>query len=243
MADTDQSVVEELVGNAHGNLARVRELLDVHPAALNLRAPVGAKETAIEAATQMGNKPIIELLIARGAPVDFFTACVLGRIDDVKAELAGDPSRVNARGVRSSGALLCRDRRRAGNSEALTGSGADVNARSESAAPIHGAVMGGAIDGAPAAGARRRSIAARLQRSRRPPACRRDGTPRPRRVISSVLGSFRQALRHFRMRDWRVLVPAAWTQDDQHHQQSRCDARGGDAERELIAAGRALESA
>ena len=38
MTDTDQSVVEELVGNAHGNLARVRELLDVHPAALNLRA-------------------------------------------------------------------------------------------------------------------------------------------------------------------------------------------------------------
>src|SRR5258706_16320372 len=97
MTDADQSVVEELVGNAHGNFARVRELLDLHPAALNLRAPWN--ETAIEAATQMGDKPIIELLIARGAPVDFFTACVLGRIHEVEAELEAEPSRVNARGV------------------------------------------------------------------------------------------------------------------------------------------------
>ncbi|MEA2654890.1 MAG: hypothetical protein QOI23_255, partial [Chloroflexota bacterium] len=74
MADVDQSVVEELVGNAHGNIARVRELLDANPAALNQRAPWN--ETAVEAATQMGDKAIIELLIGRGAPVDLFTASV-----------------------------------------------------------------------------------------------------------------------------------------------------------------------
>lgn len=142
MTDSDQSVVEELVGNAHGNLARVRELLDVHPAALNLRAPWN--ETAIEAATQMGNKPIIELLIARGAPVDFFTACVLGRMDEVKAELEHDPSRANARGVHELPALYFAAI--GGELEVakrLLEGGADVNARSESAAPIHGAVMGG----------------------------------------------------------------------------------------------------
>jgi ankyrin repeat protein len=145
MADADQSVVEELVGNAHGNLARVRELLDVHPAALNLKAPWN--ETAIEAATQMGDKPIIELLIARGAPVDFFTACVLGRMDDVKAELEADPSRVNARGVHDLPALyfaaiggdLAIAKR-------LLEAGANVNAKAESAAPIHGAVMGGSAE-------------------------------------------------------------------------------------------------
>jgi hypothetical protein len=76
MPDIEAGVVEDLVGNAHGNLARVRELLDAHPEALNLRAPWN--ETAIEAATQMGNQPILDFLIARGAPVDFFTACVLG---------------------------------------------------------------------------------------------------------------------------------------------------------------------
>ena len=142
MTDVAQSVVEELVGNAHGNLARVRELLDVHPAALNLRAPWN--ETAIEAATQMGDKPIIELLIGRGAPVDFFTACVLGRMDDVKAELDADPSRVNARGVHDLPALyfaaIGGDLEIA---KRLLELGADVNAKAESAAPIHGAVMGG----------------------------------------------------------------------------------------------------
>ena len=142
MTDTDQSVVEELVGNAHGNLPRVRELLDVHPAALNLKAPWN--ETAIEAATQMGDKPIIELLIGRGAPVDFFTACVLGRMDDVKAELEADPSRVNARGVHDLPALyfaaIGGDLEIA---KRLLEGGADVNAKAEAAAPIHGAVMGG----------------------------------------------------------------------------------------------------
>ena len=142
MTGADQSVVEELVGNAHGNLGRVRELLDVHPAALNLRAPWN--ETAIEAATQMGDKAIIELLIARGAPVDFFTALVLGRIKDVKAELEGDPSRANARGVHDLPALYFAA---IGGDLAvarwLLDGGADVNAKSESAAPIHGAVMGG----------------------------------------------------------------------------------------------------
>jgi hypothetical protein len=142
MTGPDQSVVEELVGNAHGNIARVRELLDVHPAALNLRAPWN--ESAIEAATQMGDKPIIELLIARGAPVDFFTACVLGRMDDVQAELEAEPSRANARGVHDLPALYFAAI--GGDIEIakrLLEAGADVNAKAEAAAPIHGAVMGG----------------------------------------------------------------------------------------------------
>jgi ankyrin repeat protein len=145
MTDAEQPVVEELVGNAHGNLARVRELLDLNPAALNLRAPWN--ETAIEAAAQMGNKSILELLIERGAPVDFFTACVLGRMEDVQAELEADPSRVNARGVHDLPALyfaaIGGDRAIA---ELLLEGGADVNAKAESAAPIHGAVMGGSAE-------------------------------------------------------------------------------------------------
>src|SRR5882672_4413324 len=97
MSEVIQAVVQELVGNAHGNLVRVRELPDANPAALNLRAPWN--ETAAEAATQMGNRPILDLLIARGTPVDFFTASVLGRVEQVAAELAHDSSRANARGV------------------------------------------------------------------------------------------------------------------------------------------------
>jgi ankyrin repeat protein len=145
MSEVEQAVVEELVGNAHGNLFRVRELLDAHPAALNARAPWN--ETAVEAATQMGNKPIIELLVGRGAPVDFFTACVLGRTEQVDADLATDPNRAAARGVHDLPALYFAAI--GGNiaiAERLLGAGADVNARAEAAAPIHGAVMGGSVE-------------------------------------------------------------------------------------------------
>jgi ankyrin repeat protein len=145
MYEVEAAVVEDLVGNAHGNLARVRELLDAHPDALNRRAPWN--ETAIEAATQMGDKPILDFLIARGAPVDFFTACVLGRVDDVAAELAVDSSRAGARGVHDLPALYFAA---IGGSiavaESLLAVGADVNQRAESAAPIHGAVMGGSAE-------------------------------------------------------------------------------------------------
>ena len=145
MPDVTQAVVDELVGNAHGNIARVRELLDSHPAALNRRAPWN--ETAVEAATQMGNKPILELLIGRGAPVDFFTACVLGRVEQVAAEVTHDPGRANARGVHDLPALYFAG---IGGSlaiaELLLAAGAEINARAEAAAPIHGAVMGGSAD-------------------------------------------------------------------------------------------------
>jgi uncharacterized protein len=142
MPEVEQAVVDELVGNAHGNLARVRELLDAHPEALNTSATW--KETAVEAATQVGNRPILDLLIARGAPVDFFTACMLGRVDQVEAELATDPARANARGVHDLPALYFAAI--GGNlqvAERLLSFGADINAHAESAAPIHGAVMGG----------------------------------------------------------------------------------------------------
>ena len=145
MPEVEPAVVEELVGNAHGNLARVRELLDKHPKALKMRAPWN--ETAVEAATQMGNQAILELLIERGAPVDFFTACVLGRLAQVDAELAADPGRATARGVHDLPALYFAAI--GGNlevAEHLLAAGADINARCESAAPIHGAVMGGSAD-------------------------------------------------------------------------------------------------
>jgi len=145
MPEVEATAVEELVGNAHGNLARVRELLDAHPAALNLRAPWN--ETAVEAATQMGNVPILELLIARGAPVDFFTACVLGREQQVDDELAADPGLAAARGVHELPTLyFAAIGGHLPIAERLLAAGADINARCESAAPIHGAVMGGSAD-------------------------------------------------------------------------------------------------
>src|SRR3981081_3347528 len=96
-AELEQSLVDECVGNAHGNLDRVRELVEEHPALARARASWG--ESPVEAATQMGRRDIIEYLVSRGAPVDFFTACVLGRTDQVLAELHSHPPRAPARGV------------------------------------------------------------------------------------------------------------------------------------------------
>jgi ankyrin repeat protein len=141
----EQGVIDECVGNAHGNLARVQELIERYPEILNARATWN--ETPIEAATQMGNQPIIDFLIERGAPVDLFTACVLGDVSRVGAEIAGDPGLSRARGVHELPVLyFAAVGRQVEVAELLLRHGADVNARSEAAAPIHGAVMAGSPD-------------------------------------------------------------------------------------------------
>lgn len=138
----DQALVDELVGNCHGNLARVKEILDAHPDLINASAVW--KETPIEAATQMGNRAIIDYLVSRGAPVDFFTALALAQVERVRADLRAKPELAQARGVHDLPALYFAA---IGGSVAaadmLLAAGVDVNARAEAAAPIHGAVMGG----------------------------------------------------------------------------------------------------
>ena len=139
--ELDQSIVEECVGSAHGDLDKVRELVERHPALVNARAPWN--ETPIEAAAQLGRKDIIEYLLGKGAPLDFFTACVLGRLDVVEAELARDPERARAHGVHDLASMyfaaIGSQREVA---ERLLAAGAGVNDAVQAAAPIHGAVMG-----------------------------------------------------------------------------------------------------
>jgi ankyrin repeat protein len=144
-AELDQSIVEQCVGSAHGDLDKVRELVERHPALVDARAPWN--ETPIEAAAQLGRKDIIAYLLEKGAPLDFFTACVLGRRDVVEAELARDPARARARGVHDLPSLyfaaIGGQREVA---ELLLAAGAGVNDAAPAAAPIHGAVMGGSAE-------------------------------------------------------------------------------------------------
>jgi ankyrin repeat protein len=139
---TDQALVDELVGNCHGNLARVKQILDEHPELINASATW--KETPVEAATQMGNRAIIDYLVGRGAPVDFFTALVLAQVERVRADLDADPGLAQSRGVHDLPALyFAAIGGSVGAADMLLAAGADVNAKAEAAAPIHGAVMGG----------------------------------------------------------------------------------------------------
>jgi ankyrin repeat protein len=94
--EPDQDTINEFVGNAHGNFARVQELLAEYPTILNARA--SWDETAIGAAAQMNRPDIAEFLLSHGAPLDIFTATVLGMTDKVKDFLKDDPSLINATG-------------------------------------------------------------------------------------------------------------------------------------------------
>ena len=99
----EQAIVDELVGNSHGNLVRVKEILEAHPELINAAAVW--KETPVEAATQMGNRAIIEYLVSRGAPVDFFTALTLSQTDRVRSDLEAKPELAHSRGVHDLPAL------------------------------------------------------------------------------------------------------------------------------------------
>ena len=138
--DLPKELIEDFVGNAHGNFARVKELLEGHPELLNTPAPWG--ETAIQAAAQMGNVPIAEYLIGKGAPVDICTATMLGLRDRVEAFLAADASQVKATGAHGIPLLyfpVIRGQREI--AEFLLRRGAEVNAGASGVTPLHGAVM------------------------------------------------------------------------------------------------------
>jgi hypothetical protein len=94
------SLVEEFVGNAHGNLARVKELLESEPALVNATWDWGGGdfETALGAAAHMGNRLIANYLLEHGARLDIFAAAMLGNLDIVKTALTLYPYMVNTPG-------------------------------------------------------------------------------------------------------------------------------------------------
>jgi len=96
----DAALAREMVGVSHGNVARVRELLDAHPALAKAAWDwgYGDWETALGAASHMGNRDIAELLLARGAGPTIFSAAMLGELEAVKAFVAARPSITRTRG-------------------------------------------------------------------------------------------------------------------------------------------------
>lgn len=96
----EAALVQEFVGNAHGNFARVKELLEQEPALINATWDWGGGdfETALGAASHMGNKQIANYLLEHGARLDLFAAAMLGKLDVVKAALEAYPEMVNTPG-------------------------------------------------------------------------------------------------------------------------------------------------
>lgn len=96
----ESELVHEFVGNAHGDLDRVKELLVQEPALINATWDWGGGdfETALGAASHMGRKDIAEFLLEHGARLDIFAAAMLGKLDVVKAALEAYPDAINAPG-------------------------------------------------------------------------------------------------------------------------------------------------
>lgn len=96
----DSALVQEFVGNAHGDLNRVQELLQQEPALVNACWDWGGGdwETGLGAAAHMGRRDIAEFLLANGARLDIFAAAMLGQLEVVQAMLAAYPEMKNAPG-------------------------------------------------------------------------------------------------------------------------------------------------
>jgi hypothetical protein len=90
----ESDLVQEFVGNAHGDLNRVKELLEREPTLVNATWDWGGGdfETALGAAAHMGAKEIANYLLDRGARLDIFAAAMLGKLEIVKAALKEYPN-------------------------------------------------------------------------------------------------------------------------------------------------------
>jgi hypothetical protein len=96
----DPDVVKEMVTVAHGNLARVKELVSARPALARASWDwgYGDWETAIDAASHVGNRPIADYLIANGARPTIYTAAMMGPLGIVKGWVEAIPGVQRNRG-------------------------------------------------------------------------------------------------------------------------------------------------
>ena len=96
----DLAVVREIVGVAHGNLARVKELVSARPALARVSWDwgYGDWESPIDAASHVGNRSIAEFLIAHGARPTIFTAAMMGQLGIVKGWIDTTPGVQRMRG-------------------------------------------------------------------------------------------------------------------------------------------------
>ena len=93
-------LVKEFVSVSHGNLSKVKELLENEPQLLHVSHDWGGGdfESAIEAAGHMGNKDIATYLLEKGARYNIYLACMLGHLDVVKSVLTFNSSLLNSKG-------------------------------------------------------------------------------------------------------------------------------------------------
>jgi hypothetical protein len=97
------SLMKDVVGLSHSNLAKVKEMVQQHPALAKASWDwgYGDHETALGAASHVGHRAIAELLLENGAPPTLFSATMLGQLDVVKAFMTATPGLQKIRGPHS----------------------------------------------------------------------------------------------------------------------------------------------
>jgi hypothetical protein len=96
----DAALVKEYVLNAHGNLARVQELVAQEPRLINAVWDWGGGdwESGLGAAAHTGGKEIALFLLDHGARMDLFAAAMLGQLEIVQATVTAFPAALHVPG-------------------------------------------------------------------------------------------------------------------------------------------------
>lgn len=87
-----QPLINQYVGLSHGNLAKVRELLQGHPGLLYTDA--AWSELSVEAGAHVGYRELVQFQLDQGAPLSLCTAAMMGKAAFVKRLLAEDAKRI-----------------------------------------------------------------------------------------------------------------------------------------------------
>ncbi len=96
-------LAREMVRVSHFDLKRVQQLVEAQPSLARAAWDwgFGDWETALGAASHMGNRPIAEYLIGKGARPSLFSSAMLGHLDVVKAFVSSQPGVQRIRGPHS----------------------------------------------------------------------------------------------------------------------------------------------
>jgi hypothetical protein len=96
-------LAREMVRVSHFDLKQVQQLVEAQPSLARAAWDwgFGDWETALGAASHMGNRPIAEYLIAKGARPSLFSSAMLGHLEVVKAFVSSQPGVQRIRGPHS----------------------------------------------------------------------------------------------------------------------------------------------